>query len=199
MQIQKIITGPVDTNSYILYQNNKAILIDYSGDFDSIFGFLKQNNLQLEKILITHLHFDHILNINHLKNKTNTKIYANKKDLILLNNQKEFYNFPLEINIDHNLKDNEIINFEDIKLKIIETPGHSPGSVCFYLASENLIFSGDLLFKNGFGRYDLPYGNLVELRKSLKKILELPKETIVYPGHGENTKIKDELKVLRFI
>ena len=145
------------------------------------------------------MHFDHILNINELKNKTNAKIYANEKDLVLLDKQNELYNLPLEINIDQNLKDNDIINFEDIKIKVVETPGHSPGSVCFYLEKEKVLFSGDLLFKNGFGRYDLPYGNIINLKKSLEKILRLPEETIVYPGHGESTKIKNEQNILRFI
>lgn len=200
MNIKKIIAGQIETNSYIISKNNKAILIDLGGNPEEILKYINKNKLKLEYILITHAHGDHISDINYIKTNTNAKIGLNKKDLALLKSEfnLQFGNYD-NFKVDLYLENNQIIDFENIKIKIIDTPGHSPGSVCFYLEEENILFSGDLLFKQGFGRYDLPLSNYTNLKESLKKILKLPKETIVYPGHGDNTKIKNEINILNFV
>ena len=83
------------------------------------------------------------------------------------------------------------------KFNIIHTPGHTPSSICFYFKQEKIIFTGDTLFKRGIGRYDFSYSSKKDLKKSLKKLLKLPEDTVVYPGHGENTTIKDEKDILK--
>ena len=133
-------------------------------------------------ILLTHGHFDHVHGLEEIKKRTGAEVWVNEKDVGL--------QYGGEIAADEFFKDEQVIMFNDEEIKVIFTPGHTPGSVCFLLGKH--LFSGDTLFKQGVGRTDLPGGNIRELEKSLQRVLALPPETKVYPGHGEETTIGNE-------
>jgi len=170
MQIKQIVVGELFTNCYILISGNKAIVIDPGFDLEKIEREI--DGKKLVYIILTHYHFDHVTFASKLREKTGAKILIHKKE-------KDFIEFEPDIF----LKDGDTIELDDAKLKVIHTPGHTPGSIC--LLGENFIFTGDTLFKEGFGRTDLPGGSETDLIESLKKLKNIIKKGMkIYPGHG---------------
>ena len=186
IEIKKIINSYFLENTYIVIYNNKTIVIDPGNEINKIISEVKN----IDYILLTHGHMDHIASVKELINLYNPKVYCSNKDLEFINGyiildpyfSSEKYNF---IFIDYN-------DFNIDGIKIINTPGHSKGSVCIYFKDDNILFSGDTLFKDSFGRYDFPGGNLKELKMSINQLFTLNNKTIIYPGHGEKTTIYDE-------
>jgi len=190
MKIQKFVLGPIQTNCYLIHNAKEAILIDCGGHEEIILKYLENNKLKLKYILLSHGHFDHIV-INKIKEKTKAKVGMHERDRIMPVNILAGKIKP--IITDFELKENQIVNLGSIKIKVLETPGHSPGSCSFYIESNKTLFSGDTLFKSAIGRTDIPGGNYDRLMKSIKeKILALPPETKIYPGHGSETTIAYE-------
>ncbi len=189
-------------NSYLIYDDNKAIIIDIGLlNIEPLIKFVESNNLTVCALFLTHGHFDHFYALNQLIiYYKNIKIYINKNDYELLTNpilncSKMMMNENIIVDCENInfLSDDKTYNiFIDHPMKIIETPFHTYGSVCFYFYNDNILFSGDTLFYHSVGRYDLETSNPSLLKPSLKKLMELPDCTIVYPGHGQNTYIKDE-------
>lgn len=193
MKIKTFTKGIFQVNSYLVLNQKEAIVIDPFTS-EEILKEIKEHKVKY--IFLTHGHIDHILAVNEIKEKTNAQIAIHKDDLKLLNDKKENlaeeFDFKLEeVKPDLILEDNQTFNFEDREIKIIHTPGHTQGSICLFI--KNVLFSGDTLFKEGIGRTDLPGGNYDKEIDSIKKLLKLPKETLVFPGHGERTTIKHEL------
>ena len=193
MEIKIFTKGAFQVNSYLVLNKKEAIIID---PFHSK-EFLKEiKDYKVTHIILTHGHIDHILAVNELKEKTKAKIAIHKDDLELLNNENENlskeFDFKLKnIKPDIILEDNQLLSFEDRDIKIIHTPGHTQGSICLLI--KNILFSGDTLFKESIGRTDLPGGDLDQEINSIKqRLLTLPNETMVLPGHGERTTIKHE-------
>ncbi len=181
MEIKKFVLGALENNVYLLIKEKDAVLIDCEQPA-VILRYLEKNGLKLKMILLTHGHFDHVRGLEEIKERTKAKVWVNKKDVGL--------QYGGEIAADMFFKDGQVIKFGGEEIKVIFTPGHTPGSVCFLIG--NSLFSGDTLFKQGVGRTDLPGGNAEELKKSLRRLLALPPETNVYPGHGEETTINEE-------
>ncbi len=193
--------GSLETNCYIVASGNECIVIDPADAPEFISEEIQRKNLKPKTIVLTHGHFDHVLGACGLKLAFEIQILADKKDEFLLANARYSAQKWLgrkidepNIKIDKYLKDKDKIKIGEDFLEIIETPGHSPGSVCLYSKENKIIFTGDLLFKNGVGRTDFSYSDNKSMEKSLKNIFRLPAETIVYPGHGEKTTIGDEKK-----
>ena len=161
MEIEKVEVGYLQANCYILKKGKNALIID-PGDEGKLL-LEKTKNLNIEAILITHHHKDHIGALNFF---TNINIIDNY-------NRQKTKNF----------------NFE-----IIETKGHTNDSVTYYFKEQNIMFTGDFLFKGTIGRTDMPTGDSNEMKKSIEKIKKYPQKTIIYPGHGEKTKLLEELK-----
>lgn len=202
MILKKFITGPFLTNSYLLgdEKSSKAAIIDPADSPDLMYKESLKEKLKIEYILLTHGHFDHTGGVLKLKKLTNAKITLNKKDLPLLG--KAISDFSLDntkiigqrtIKPDLFLKEGDSLKIGKLKIIILETPGHSPGSLTYLVL--NKAFVGDLIFKDGLGRTDLFGGSNKALFKSIKnKIFSLPYATELYPGHGQLTKVKDEIK-----
>ena len=157
---------------------------------------IQRKKLTLVGLLATHGHFDHVLAVSTIQQSFDLPLSINEKDLFLLKKINESAQYFLGRNPNclpvkkvRFIKE-RFLKIKKWKLKIIKTPGHTPGSVCFYFPDEKLVFTGDTLFKDGIGRYDFSYSNKLDLDKSLKRIICLSEETIVYPGHGEETTIK---------
>lgn len=182
-----IVTGKVyQENCYILYNGDKAVLIDPGDEFKLIDETITKNNLEPVAILLTHGHFDHIGAVRQLKDKYNVKVYMNSDDNMLLSFMRED-----DFSIDVDIKNADEISVADMVIKCIKTPGHSKGSVCFFV--DKLMFSGDTLFAGSIGRCDLPGGSANDLMNTLSNIIvKLDDDLKVLPGHGEMTTIGTE-------
>lgn len=193
MEILKFLVGQLQTNCYIPFnpETQECVIIDPADAGDFLTAKILELNLAPKAILLTHAHFDHVLAVAELKISFNIPFLMHKKDLFLLKRvpetSKYFTGISADIQPDPDsfFTDNEILDDAKLDLKVIETPGHTPGSVCFYKKPH--LFSGDTIFKDGVGKTDFSYGSEKKLRESIKKLRNLPKNTIVYPGHGEET------------
>lgn len=188
MNIQIIKNSYFQVNTYIFELNDKVFVIDPGNNISDILS--KLNNKTIDYILLTHGHMDHIYNVKFLVKKYNCKVYASSKDSDFINGIAILD--PLFDKNNHNFEYIDYKNFEFEGIDIIYTPGHSKGSVCIFVRNENILFSGDTLFYDSFGRYDFIGGNLNELKLSINLLFSLNESTIIYPGHGPFTTIKRE-------
>ena len=192
-------SGPYLTNAIILACEItlQAVVIDPGvGSESVILDFAKKKNLKIEKILITHSHWDHMADVAPLKEKTKAKVYINEEDAPNLE-KPGADKLPLFFKIkgvkpDHFVKDKDVIKVGKLEIEVISTPGHSPGGVCYYLKKEKILFSGDTLFNGSIGNISFPLSEPTRMWQSLKKLSKLPSETKVIPGHGETTTIGKE-------
>jgi len=204
INIQSFAFNPFQTNTYILSDESKsAIVIDPSfalpheqKQFDD---YIADHDLKLVAAYNTHLHFDHCLGVNHLKTKYNLGYSANYKGLQFIKGaarQAAIYGLQIpEIEVPSNeLTDKDLIIFGESKLRILSTPGHADGSLCFVSDSDHFVITGDVLFRESIGRTDLPTGDLDILLESIHtKLFTLDGSYIVYPGHGPRTTIAEEI------
>lgn len=197
VRIERTVVGPFYTNCYLLYDDSsgEAILIDPGLDSEVILDRIKEG-LKLNLIINTHGHFDHVACNGFFKRKTGARIAIHEDDVEILKSipeQSLWFGVmaPPSPQPDLTLKEGDSVEIGEIKLKVIHTPGHTPGGIC--LLGDGFLFSGDTLFRGSMGRTDLPGGSLDELIRSIKtKLFTLPDETLVYPGHGEMTSIGEE-------
>lgn len=182
-------------NTYLIKDNKKkCVVVDPGVDNDKLGDYIQKNKLSLEAILLTHTHVDHMRGINRLINRFNCKLYVGFDDEIGLTDEE--YNCALELD-EHcvvnakgiTVSDNETLNILNEEIKVIYTPFHTRGSVCYYLSNSALLFTGDTLFKNVIGRTDLKSSTRAPMRDSLAKLRILPENVKVFPGHGEFTTI----------
>ncbi|MBE7413336.1 MAG: MBL fold metallo-hydrolase [Leptospiraceae bacterium] len=212
LKVETFPVYPLGCNCSIVYDESdkEAIVIDPGGEELKILDFLKNNNLKLMYIIHTHAHFDHCLATNAVYDShTDTKVCLHKEDLPLYQNlptqcQRFGFQYNQKIKtIDKFLEDEDEIRFgNNNSMKILHTPGHSPGSVCFQIETlkESILFSGDTLFSGSIGRTDLWGGDYDTIIKSIKtRILPLEDSTRVIPGHGEFTQIYREKKSNPFL
>lgn len=202
MKIKKFCLGNFMTNSYLVWNDEKeAYLFDCGGEnVENIETFIKNNELILKYIVLTHGHGDHIAGLNKLKNLyPDATVYIGKEE------EKFLVSQDLNLMSFINGKDFEYLGeYTTVKegdfvgsFKVFDTPGHTIGSKCYYLEDENILISGDTLFRRSYGRYDLPTGSGDDLFKSLAKLCKsLPKKTVVYSGHSDPTTIGEELEIL---
>ena len=173
-----------------------------SSETDSLFRYISETGIIVRHIILTHLHIDHILGIHAVKGKFNADVNAHPDDLFLgkrVKEQIQMFRLPLDagnIDIDHNLTDGHRIAIGNQYLTVLAVPGHSPGSISLYSPVDKFVITGDALFRGSIGRTDLPGGDYATLIKSInEKLLTLPDDTTVYPGHGPATTIGDEKKI----
>ncbi len=205
--LETLIIGPLQTNCYILWNENskKAFVIDPGGLAKSVLTKIGELNLTLEKIIITHGHWDHFIGNRGLKKHfPDAKILIHEQDASMLPDAdknmsisflgKSIFSPPADIL----LKDNDSIELTDnLILKVLHTPGHSPGSICLHCPQQNILFAGDLIFADGgVGRTDLPRSSHSDLIASINRIFRtIPDETIILPGHGPQTTIEREKQI----
>lgn len=203
LRVKTIVTGLFQENCYVVSSGADAFIIDPGDDADEILSACR--NLDVRYILLTHAHMDHVGALREIweemqKKGKNPQILMHKSDLFLLELAPSMARyFGYEINEPPEpsgfVEDGDELDFAGLKIKVIHVPGHSPGGTAYFISDgdKNHLFTGDILFAGSIGRTDLPGGNYNQLVYGIKsKLLVLPLETIVYPGHGPTTTIARE-------
>jgi len=201
----KIFTvGPMEANCYILYNPDKkeGLIIDPGAEGSRLIKFIKQEKICIKYIINTHGHPDHIGANRKVKEYTNAPILIHEYDAPMLTRSGSVLSliFPLESSspaADTFVKDGDLIECAGMKLKVLHTPGHTSGGISLLI--DDSIFTGDTLFSGSVGRFDLPGGSEEVLLNSIKKILSLDENLIIYPGHGPSTTVGEELRSNPFI
>jgi glyoxylase-like metal-dependent hydrolase (beta-lactamase superfamily II) len=199
MDIKRIDGGMFDSNCYLVYADGKGTLIDAGVTCERVISTAAQLSVKIENIILTHGHIDHIVELDRIVEKTNASVYIHADDEQFLTdprlNASAYFGEPFSVLSRVNrLRDGSIITNGADKFTIIHTPGHTPGSIC--VLTGNSLLSGDTLFYGGYGRVDLPDGSFDDIYDSIvHKLFTLSKDIIVYPGHGERTKIGDEINI----
>jgi len=204
MKILKFSLGQLQANCYFLIEREDCLIIDPADDASFILEELKRRRLNLIGILTTHGHFDHLMAVGEIQQSLKIPLHIHKDDNFLIDRLEKTAKYFLEyepiilpIKIIKNFPPLPRLRWAS-KFKIILTPGHTPGSVCYYFEKEKVIFTGDTLFKGAIGRYDFSYCNEKDLKNSLITLSKLPEEIKVYPGHGEETTIREEQENLLY-
>ena len=199
--IHKIIpVGPLQCNCSIIGDEttHEAMVIDPGDDIDEIVAIIDDHKLQVKQIVITHAHIDHVGGAMKLRARTGAPILLNQNDyalLKMLDVQAGWLGMkpPGDVEIEAGLAHDEKVQAGNLKASVLHTPGHTEGSVCLYFPAEKMLIAGDTLFQRSIGRTDLPGGSFEKIMRSLHdKVLTLPDETTVIPGHGPATTIGEE-------
>lgn len=194
MDILKVKTGVLRTNTYVIASEGEAVVIDPGGDVDKILEVIK--DIRVQTIIATHGHFDHVLGVPYLKRITNARFLIHAEDLDILEASWELYGSGEVPKPDGFLQEGDIVRFGKTELRVLHTPGHTPGSISIFNVDAKVIFTGDTLFRGAIGRTDFLGGDQQKILGSIRRILEFPEDFIVYPGHGQETTIGDERKNL---
>lgn len=200
MKITCLPSGALGVNTYLAIDENtkKGFIVDPGGYNPKLTKMVKEEGADIQYIILTHGHADHICGVNeHLDDFPGVKVVANKNEENMLSdvnfNQSAMFGVPQTVKADILTDDGDELKVGDLTLKFIYTPGHTPGGMCVYIASENVLFSGDTLFCESIGRTDFPGGSFKELKDAVhNKLFTLPDETAVLPGHMGATTIGHE-------
>lgn len=197
IKIYHAVLGEIGTNCYIVVNEDtkRCIVVDPADQADDISAMVDKCGCTPEAVLLTHGHYDHMTAAEDIRGKYNIKIYAGEYEKnVLFQPDKNLSGImgrrPVSLKADVWLKDGDELEPAGIKIKAIHTPGHTEGGMCYYIQEESVLLSGDTLFAESVGRTDFPTGSMGKLIESIKKkILTLPDDTAVYPGHGDGTTI----------
>lgn len=197
IRIETWVLGAVSTNCYLVYNEDskEAVVVDPAGNYPFISNKCSELGVTPSAVLLTHGHFDHMLAAPEIRRAFQLKIYASEtEDAMLadpgLNLSERFQGMPLGFHADEFVTDRQELTFLGVTWKVLETPGHTAGSVCYYIPEERLLLAGDTLFRESYGRTDFPTGSSSQIVHSiLDRLFVLPDDTTVYPGHGELTSI----------
>ena len=200
IRVEFMVVGPVSTNCYFLINDElkEVAIVDPGDQAARIQAFIAKEELKPVAILLTHGHFDHMMAAEALREEYKIPVYACAKEKELLNSSRKnlsygFIRTDYTMDADIYCKEGDEFSIAGCTVKVLETPGHTKGGGCYYIASENIVFTGDTLFALSIGRTDFEGGSYPEICKSIKeKLFVLPEETICYCGHGEGTSIRHE-------
>jgi len=199
-KIRTLVVGPFEVNCYLFWdeQTADAVIIDPGDRADAIIGEIEKNKLTPKAILLTHGHADHIAAVADVKKHFNIPLYVGAGEEELLRspsaNVSAFFDQPIVApDADHTLEDEQALIFGSLRIRVLATPGHSPGGVCYFDEEQGVLFCGDTLFAYSIGRTDLPGGSHQVLLESIdRKIMALPDTVVCLPGHGPQTTVGTE-------
>ncbi|MDO4326836.1 MAG: MBL fold metallo-hydrolase [bacterium] len=197
IRVKTCVLGELSTNCYIVWRegNPKAVVIDPADQADAILAACEKLSLEPEAILLTHGHADHVLAADALRDACKISVIACKKEEELMQDARKNLSMMLmgravTLAADTWVKEGDILEFSGFSLEVMETPGHTAGSVCYYLKDDKVLFSGDTLFAGSYGRVDFPTSSMRDMVYSLRKrLFVMPDDIMVYPGHGNPTTI----------
>ena len=209
MDVIKLMLSPLGTNCYIVKTgDNSGVVIDPADDADIILAAAAEKKIELKKILLTHGHFDHTGAAAALKEKLGIPLYIHTDDECMLSDGEKALAYfcpdkPFnKVTADRLLKDGDIVEQDGVSFRVLHTPGHSAGSVCYIVDIAdglNLMFAGDTIFKDSIGRSDGYSGDYIVQRETLDKLKKLEEDYLIYPGHGPSTTLKEEKRFNPFI
>lgn len=201
MKVEKFVTGIISTNCYLAIneETKQTVVIDPAACPSYLMSHIKSEGLKVEAILLTHGHFDHIMGIDGFLSEFDVPVYVHEDDADAMEdpvlNQSSTYTSGYTFGKARYLRDRQTLELAGYTFQVIHTPGHTKGGCCYYVASEDVLFSGDTLFQNSVGRTDFVNSSTSDLVHSVReKLFLLPDDTIVYPGHMGETKIGHEKK-----
>lgn len=207
--VDSVVVSPFQTNCYIVgcKETKEGIIIDPGDEPERILAVVNFHRLKIVAIVATHGHLDHVLAVKAVKEVTGAPFLLPELDLPIARSahiQARFYNWLAEPvpDPDSFLEEGQTLSVGNLSFQVLELPGHTPGHIALYRADEKgggCLFSGDVLFAGSVGRTDLPGGNWETLQNSLRRLMSLPDETIVYPGHGRKTTIGEERRYNPFV
>jgi len=193
------VVGPVQTNCYFLFdkETKECVIVDPGDEAEKILRFIRNKQLKVTAILLTHGHFDHIQAVSDVQKATGAKVMASRAEKIIIesttNNLSSVMSASCTTSVDEYLEDGQEIELLGQTVRCILTPGHTIGGMCFYFPKAGILFSGDTLFQESVGRTDFPTGSMSQIIHSIReKLLILPPAVRVYPGHGMTTSIGEE-------
>lgn len=199
MTIRTLCLGGLDTNCYLIWDaNGSAIVIDPADEAEKILAVIEDEHLTVGAVVLTHAHFDHMLAAEKVCAHTGAPLYVGKQDEAALcdpiRNLSGVFQMcpPLCIRANKTLSEGEQLLVGELSFTVLETPGHTTGCIC--LLGDGVLFAGDTLFYDSIGRVDFPGGDIPAMMESLKRLMTLPAETVVYSGHGPSTTIGREVK-----
>lgn len=187
MKIKRFIGGMLESNGYVIFQKEggEAFLIDPGYNSKVFIEYIKAHDFTLKGILLTHHHYDHVGAVERVKDVFDCPVYLHRRDCDMYRK-----------NVDVYMEDGDILYLEDEAIKVINTPGHTHGSVCFYSEKSRLCFTGDTIFNVDLGRTDLEDGSENEMRDSIINIIDKwPNDIMIYPGHGDGCTMKKVRKI----
>jgi len=192
--------GPLQCNCSIIgdEQTREAMVIDPGDDVDQVLDLIRKHNLRVKQIVITHAHIDHVGGAMKLRKATGAPVLLNQNDyalLKMLDVQAAWLGMaaPEKVEIDQGIGQADTVKAGSLVGQVLHTPGHTQGSICLYFPAETMLIAGDTLFAGSIGRTDLPGGSFEKIIHSLHdRVLALPDETLVVPGHGPLTRIGEE-------
>ncbi|MEM3739783.1 MAG: MBL fold metallo-hydrolase [Candidatus Korarchaeum sp.] len=199
-RVTRVCCGPFESLCYLLEDrfSGSSFLIDAGCPAEEVVRLLEERGSRLEAVLLTHTHFDHLLEVNSITRSTGSKALAHPKDVEMLPVywREDLGNIPEVI---PSLEEGLTLSAANLSLVVLHTPGHTPGSVCYYSRDLGVVFTGDTLFKGAIGtlRYSGSPDSYGQMRRSLRKLSSLPRDTVVLPGHGDRTTIREERDMMR--
>lgn len=207
MKIDRFVIGPVGTNCYIVRNDDtdECFVTDPAACPLELVGYIRREGLNVKAVLLTHGHFDHIMGLDDFLKEFPVPVYAFSEEKPLLesaelNSSLGMFGRPYTFSGAEYVSDGQILHIAGFEIRVIHTPGHTAGGCCYYIPAENVLISGDTLFRASVGRTDLPTGSMGDLVRSVReKLFVLPEETKVYPGHMEETTIGYEKKYNPFV
>ncbi|MFW5821206.1 MAG: MBL fold metallo-hydrolase [Bacteroidota bacterium] len=203
IEFKTFVFNPFAVNTYVIYNSGAdGYIIDAAcsdeNELKQLIEFTEKESIQVKGLINTHCHVDHILGVEYLRKYFNTEFLCAQEEQFLIDSsvaQGQFFGLKVNkpSNPDRYISEDDILNLNDSKIQIFQVPGHSPGSLVFYLGDEKKLFCGDVLFSGSIGRTDLPGGDFKTLVDGIKnKLMVLDDDVMVYPGHGPSTTIGDE-------
>ena len=198
LQLETNLADPTNCYMIVEEETKEAMVIDPASHSETICEMLEVLQAKLKYIYLTHCHGDHTGAVVELQNRYGAKVLIERKESENLRNPEVTLNYfigipDIRLEEDSRIDDNDVIHLGELEFRVIHTPGHTGGSTSLYCEKEKMLFSGDTIFHGTWGRTDLPTGSLVDIMESItKKLLILPEDTIVYPGHGKSTMIREE-------
>lgn len=197
MIIKNVVVGPLQVNCFIVGDelSKESIIIDPGDEPDMIMDIIKKNSLKVKYILCTHGHFDHVGAVSDIKKETGAEILIHEDELIIYNAARDmaaFWGYDIDPlpEPDKFVKNGDTVTIGKLSFSVLHTPGHSPGGICLY--GNGILITGDTLFEGSVGRTDFYGGDMEKLKASFKRLMSLPNETRVLPGHGGETTIGRE-------